>query len=1129
MSLQFIFGNSGSGKSHCLYQNVIEQSVRHPEKNYLVLVPEQFTMQTQKDLCLMHPRGGIMNIDVLSFGRLAHRVFEEVGQDNRTVLDDEGKNLILRKIAGNFEEELTVLKGSLKKQGYISEVKSVISEFTQYGVDFDRLDEFMNSINPDSYLYYKLKDIRRVYEGFEEYLSEKYVTKEEMLDLLSDAVPRSGILKGSIVAMDGFTGFTPVQDRLLGELLKVCDKLMITVEMDEREDPFVYRHPYQLFALSKQMVTSLVKIARGTKTEVEDPVYLYGKPVKRFENNGEMAFLESELFRYSGQQYHRGNRQEEKACGTGAVSLHEVRNPRGEAQYVAERIRYLVREKGYRYRDIAVITADMNVYADALEKACGLFDIPVFMDHKKSILLNAFVEYLRSLLAMAEENFTYDSVFRFLRTGLCGFTAEEVDQMENYCLALGIKGYKKWQQAWVRQTAEAGEEQLQELNHLRVKFVEKIKDLVFVLKQRKKTVRDVTLAVYEFISAEKMQEKLGKMEQEFQEKGELALSREYAQIYRIVLELFDKFTELLGDEQISLREYCDLLDAGLEEAKVGVIPPSLDQVVIGDVERTRIKNIKALFFVGANDTLLPGNAGAGGLLSERDREQFSKGDIALSPGPKEKAYIQKFYLYMNLTKPSEYLYLSWSKVTGDGKSLRPAYLISDIRRLFPGLKTIEEETRKMAESELTRKTGSLKVAEGVRDRRSGVDSEWKELYTWFRRDDRSRDDLEKILNAGFLRREYPELGPERAKKLYPDPDRVSVTRMEQFSSCAYAHFLSYGLRLSDREEYSFEAMDLGNIAHQSLERFSRKADQEKMRWEEMPEDLRDELIEESVEESVIDYGNTVLFSSARNEYMIARIKRLIRRSVWALTKQLEKGDFVPGGYELKFGSGKIDRIDICEDSGCVYVKVTDYKTGMKSFDITALYHGLQMQLPVYLNAALDVEKRAYPDKEIIPAGIFYYRIQDPVVDRKDKEEEVEKSILKELRLDGLVNGDEAVISHLERDLTGSSLIIPVGRNKDGSLSKNSRALPGHTFRAVLKYAQEKEMQIRRAISSGEASAAPYEMGGDTGCDYCPYRDICGFDIRIDGCRYRKLEKYSMEEAVAKMLTETERHDGGAES
>ena len=1128
MSLQFIFGNSGNGKSHCLYQNIIEQSIRHPEKNYLVLVPEQFTMQTQKDLCLMHPRGGIMNIDVLSFGRLAHRVFEEVGQDNRTVLDDEGKNLILRKIAGNYEDELTVLKGNLKKQGYISEVKSVISEFTQYGVDFERLDEFMDSISPDSYLYYKLKDIRKVYEGFEDYLSEKYITKEEMLDVLSDAVPRSNILKGSVVAMDGFTGFTPVQDRLLGELLKVCDKVMITVEMDEREDPFVYRHPYQLFALSKQMVTSLVKIARDTKTEMEDPVYLYQKPPKRFEHNAELAFLESELFRYSGNQYLREDEPGDERSGyEGAVSIHEARNPRAEAQYVAEGIRYLVREKGYRYRDVAVITADMNVYADALEKACGMFDIPVFMDHKKSILLNAFVEYLRSLLAMAEENFTYDSVFRFLRTGLCGFTYEEVDRMENYCLALGIKGYKKWQQAWVRQTSEAGEAELQELNHLRVRFVEKIQNLVFVLKQRKKTVRDVTLAVYEFISEEKMQEQLSEMEQKFQEKGELALAKEYAQIYRIVLELFDKFVELLGDEQISLKEYCDLLDAGLEEAKVGVIPPSLDQVVIGDVERTRIKNIKALFFVGANDTLLPGNASARGILSERDREQFLKGNIALSPGPKEEAYIQKFYLYMNLTKPSEYLYLSWSKVSGDGKSLRPAYLISDIRRLFPGLRTVDEEKRAMAETELTRKTGILKVAEGIRDRRSGVDGDWKELYTWFWSDDKSKETLEEILDAGFLRREYPELGPERAKQLYPDPDRVSVTRMEQFASCAYAHFLSYGLRLSDRAEYSFEAMDLGNIAHQSLERFSRKADREKMRWEDLPEELRDELIDESVEESVIDYGNTVLFSSARNEYMIARIKRLIRRSVWALTKQLEKGDFVPGGYEMKFGSGKIDRIDICEDDEGVYVKVTDYKTGMKSFDITALYHGLQMQLPVYLNAALAVEKRKYPDKEIIPAGIFYYRIQDPVVGRKESDEDVEKSILKELRLDGLVNGDEKVISHLERNLIGSSLLIPVGRNKDGTLSKNSRALPGDTFRAVLKYAQEKEKKICAEIRAGEVSAAPYEMGGDTGCDYCVYRDICGFDIRIEGCKYRRLEKYSMEEVIAKMMLETERRDGGA--
>lgn len=1112
MSLQFIFGNSGSGKSHCLYQDIVSRSVRHPQKNYLVLVPEQFTMQTQKDLCLMHPRGGIMNIDVLSFGRLAHRVFEEVGEDNRTVLDDEGKNLVLRKIANNFEDELTVLKGNLKKQGYISEVKSVISEFTQYGVDFDRLDEFMDTVSPDSYLYYKLRDIRRVYEGFEDYLSGRYITKEEMLDVLSRVVPESEILKGSVVALDGFTGFTPVQDRLLGELLRVCDRVIVTVEMDEREDPFVYRHPYQLFALSKQMVTSLVKIAQEAGVEIEEPVCLYDTPPKRFEHNAQMAFLETNLFRYSGAKYEGEN---------SALSLHEARNPRMEAGGAAEGIRYLVREKGYHYRDIAVITSDMEVYADALEKACAAFDIPIFMDHKKSILLNAFVEYLRSLLAMTEQNFTYESVFRYLRTGLSGFADDEVDRLENYCLALGIKGYKSWQQVWTRTTAEAGEDELAELNHLRVRFVEKIQELVFVLKQRSKTVRDITLAVYTFIADEGMQAKLAEMEQEFQRQGDLALAKEYAQIYRIVVDLFDKFVELLGDERISLREYCELLDAGLEEAKVGVIPPSLDQVVIGDVERTRIRNIRALFFLGANDTLLPGNLNGGGLLSERDREEFAKNEIALSPGPKEKIYTQKFYLYMNLTKPSEYLYISWSKVSGDGKSLRPAYLIADLRRMFPGIHVTDEETRGLERREITRSTGIRIMAEGLRDRKSGVSDQWKELYGWFARDSRSEADLERILSAGFLRREYPKLGEEKAEGLYRDASRVSVTRLEQFSSCAYAHFLSYGLRLSDREEYGFEAMDLGNIAHQSLERFSRKADDEQVSWQDMTEEKRNSLIEECVEESVQDYGNTVLFSSARNEYMAARIKRLMRRSVWAITKQLEKGDFVPSGYELKFGSGKIDRVDICEEDDCVYVKVTDYKTGMKSFDITAFYHGLQLQLPVYLNAALKVEEKKFKGKEMIPAGIFYYRIQDPVVDRKDSDEEVEKSILKELRLDGLVNGDGEVLSHLEKDLSGTSVLYPVGKNKDGSLSRSSRALPGETFRAVLDYAEAKENRIKQEMYSGEVSAAPYELGDATGCDYCAYREICGFDLKLDGCGYRRLAKYSMEEAVAKMLTEVE--------
>ena len=1151
MSLQFIFGNSGAGKSHYLYNQVVTEAMAHPDTNYIVLVPEQFTMQTQKNLCMAHPRKGIMNIDVLSFIRLSHRVFEELGRETKRVLDDEGKNLILRKIAGQYESDLKVLRGNLKKQGYISEVKSVISEFTQYGIGFEELDGLIDSLGEASYLSYKLKDIRTVYEGFEEYLADKYITKEELLDVISDVVPESNILKDSVVVLDGYTGFTPVQNKLLRELLKVCKKVMITVEMDKRENPFIYKHPYQLFALSKQMVTSLMEIAGEQRITVDEPVYLYDKTPYRFRENPAMAFLENQLFRYKNRHYTEAQE---------AIAVHVTRNPKEESNFVAAQIRRLARKEGIRYREMGVIVSDMNAYANHLEKACEEYQIPIFMDHKKSILLNAFVEYVRSLLAMEEENFSYESVFRFLRTGMTGFTREEVDRMENYVIALGLRGYSKWSEKWVRMTYEmkkkdammpedkaVSADMLETLNQLRERFAEKIESLTAVLKKRKKTVKEITVAVHEFFIQEQMQEKVQQMEAHFQEEGELALAKEYSQIYRIVMELFDKFVELLGDEYISLKEYNELLDAGLEEAKVGVIPPSLDQVVIGDMERTRLNHLKVLFFVGANDVFLPGNLGQGGLLSDRDREQFAEEKLSLSPGAKEKTYTQKFYLYMNLTKPSDKLYLSYSKTSADGKGLRPAYLIQDIKRMYPNLAVIEEDENTLSDCELTWMQGAEYLVNGLQNRQQGLSDEWKELYSWYfkqeQRKTKLRDEsegtdevdatevkelgeieekqniplvLQRILDAAFYKKKQEKLMPETAQELYGNTERVSVTRLERFSSCAYAHFLTYGLHLAERERYQFEAMDWGNIAHQSMERFARKADEEQVDWTVMSEEMRNQFIQESVEESILDYGNTVLYSTARNEYTITRIKNLIHRSVWALTKQMLESDFRPSMYEFNFGSGKIDRIDTCEDENGVYVKVTDYKTGMKAFDITAFYHGLQIQLPVYLNAAVDVEQKKHRGKEIIPAGIFYYRMQDPIVEKEEDDEILEGKILKELRLDGLVNADEIVMEHLQHNLEGNSNYIPVGRTKSGALSKTSKVLYPEEFQEFLSYTKKLEKKLKERIAEGEVQAAPYEMGGATGCDYCAYRAICGFDTRIEGYEYRKLEKYSKEDVLEKI-------------
>lgn len=1108
MPLKFVFGPSGSGKSSYLYQHVIQESMKYPERNYIVLVPEQFTMQTQKDLVMMHERKGIMNIDVLSFARLAYRVFEETGGGGLPVLDDEGKNLILRKIAGDYESELKMLGGHMKKQGYISEVKSVISEFTQYDIGEDEIERVMESAGESSRLYYKLADIRLLYRGFTDYLQEKYITKEELLDVLSCEVEKSERLKNSTVVLDGFTGFTPVQDRLLGELMRHCREVIVTVTMDRRGNPYVYEHPYQLFALSKQMVTSLLQIAKQNKIPVEEPVELYDHVPWRFKEQEALAFLEKHLFRYGAGAYEKEQEQ---------VKLHLAKNPREEAYAVAEQVRRMMREDRYRLRDIGVIVSDMDVYADHLKQAFIKYDIPFFMDHKRSILLNSFVEYIRSVLHMAEQSFSYESVFRFLRTNLAGFTYEEIDELENYVIGLGIKGYKHWQEKWTRKLRGMAQEDLDKMNHYRRQLVEKVDGLIYVLRQRRKTVADITRAIYEFMVQENLQVRLAEQEELFKAKGELALAREYAQIYRIVIELFDKFVELLGDEQVSLSEYCKLLDAGLEEARVGVIPPEVDQVVIGDMQRTRLKDIKALLFAGANDVYLPGALLRTGLLSELDREKFAREKLTLSAGGKEKAYVQKFYLYLNLTKPSEKLDIYYSKVSADGKSVRPSYLIQELQKLFPKLKVRDEE-RYLKEQELTENIGFDRMIREFVQKRHETDGAWCELYNWYKKNPKWQEKVERFLEAGYYRKPLDALTEEAAKRLYGEEFETSITRMERFAVCAFSHFLTYGLGLREREEYDFQAADLGNVCHRALERFSYKVEREAGDWLKLTEEKRKQYVEESVEEAIADYGNSILYSSSRNAYLIVRMKRMLEKTVWALTKQLAAGDFKPAAYELRFANGKIDRVDTCEDGDCVYVKVIDYKTGNKSFDVTALYHGFQLQLMVYMDAALQMEQKKHPEKEILPAGVFYYRIQDPLIDRP-KEGEEQESILKELKPDGMISLEKEVLGHLDHCMVGESSVIPVKYNKNGSLSKSSKAASAQDFYLMMKYAVNKVEEIRQKILSGDVKVNPYRRGTETSCDYCSYRQICGFDTKMEGYRYREIEAMSVDKVIQAMKGE----------
>lgn len=1098
MSLQFIIGNSGAGKSYHAYKKVIDESVLHPETTYYVIVPEQFTMQTQKTLVEMHPGKGILNIDILSFERLAYRVFEEVGGDNRKLLEETGKSMVLQKMVQLHRKDLPYLGNQMKKPGYLDEVKSLISEFMQYDVREEELGEMLDAAGDRKLLQMKLKDVETLYQAFRNYLEGHYMTGEEVLDILLKVLPLSEKVKGSVLVLDGFTGFTPIQNKVIQELLAICQKVTVTITMDVREDPFAKGKPHQLFYMSRKMIHTLAGLTR----DVEEPILIAPGRASRFSKAPALGFLERQLFRYRKASYEK--EQEE-------IRIFSGRTPLKEMEEAARRISRLVREKGMRYGEIAVITGNMEEYGSLTKQVFTEAGIPFFLDEKHTILMNPFVEYLRAALEMAAQGFPYESVFRYLRCGMSDIPREEVDMLENYVLALGIRGYKAWSEKWVRIYHGMPPENIQKLNEIRERFVQETQAFAEGFCGGRKTVGEYCRCLYEFIVQSRIQEKLKVQEQGFMQQGDKAMEKEYAQIYGIIMDLLDKLVEILGEETVTREEFRQLLETGMSEAKVALIPPSMDQVLIGDMERTRLKSVKALFFVGVNEGNIPKNTDAGGILTEMDREFFSEQGVELAPGPRELMNMQRFYLYLNLTKPSELLCLSYCQSNGKGEMVSPAYLIGSVLKLYPGMQT---ETAEEPESPLdyleTPGTSLDYFLEGlVKSGREGTDKIFCELYSWYLRSPKYRTVVQSLVDAAFFKKPVDCISRSVAKVLYGEVSPHSATRLEKFAACAFAHFLQYGLQISERVEYEFRAMDLGNIMHQVLEKFSGEVRRKGLDWKTLTEEQRNDLIDECLESIAADYGNTILKSSARNAYMIERTRRILQRTVWALQEQLKQGEFEPEGFEVSFGGGRIDRLDILKEDGKVYVKIIDYKTGNTSFDLVALYHGLQLQLMIYLDAAMEVEHKKYPDMEIEPAGIFYYNVKDPMIQENIEAdiEAVSRKVLKELKMNGLVQADKEVIEKMDRTLSS----IPVAYNKDGSFRKNASVATREQFQLLNRYVKKKIAGIREAILEGEAEIYPYELGKRNACAYCPYHSVCGFDKKLPGYEHRRLKAFTDKE------------------
>ena len=1162
MALQLILGSSGTGKSHYLYHHIIQDSIKNPKTNYMVIVPEQFTMSTQKDFVAMHPNGGIMNIDILSFMRLAYRIFEEVGGENRPVLEDTGKTLVLRRVLEEKKEELCYFKGNIKKYGFVDEIKSLLSELFQYSIGVEDLEHMIELAEGKPMLERKLQDVLVIYKGFKDYLKERYITTEEIMDVLSESLEKSQLIRNSVICLDGFTGFTPSQYMILEKLLLLGIDVYITVTIDEREDISRKDEEFKLFHLSKKTIRKLYDLAGKAGVEVKEPIYppktssvdlenLSSKMRNseklvpyRFVKSPALAALEHNLFRYPYKTY-----EEE----TKDITIHSLKNAKDEVEFTIREILHLVREEGLRYREIAVVTGDIGTYGRIIEQEYAKAGIPCFLDNKRAITSNPYVKLLNGFLELYIKNFDYESVFHYLKSGMAGFKSEEVDLLDNYVLACGIKGAKKWSEPFVRLPQGMDEEKLIEINQLRERFMEKLLPMREIFGGKAKSVGEYTKALYEFSLSQGIYEKLSGYRKQFEEQGDLLSAKEYGQVYTLVMEVLERLVRLLGEEVLTLKEYKELLDTGFREAKVGLIPSGIDQIVVGDIERTRLKDIKVLFFIGVNEGVIPKAVGSGGIISDAERELLREKQVEMAPTKREAIYTEHFYLYLNLTKPMLRLYLSYCNVGADGSKVKPSYLIGRIQQLFPKTTIVDETGAKWSlEGALGADKGRKFLLEGLERYRSDIltteleQTMWETLLSWYFEDNGFGKKIPHYIEGVFYQPEKSEIGKAVAKALYGEQMKGSVTRLEQYAACAYAHFLSYGLKIKERQEFKLRMPDLGNIFHSVIELYSKELKRKGIGWQEVSEREREQMIESIVSKVTEEYGNTIFQSSKRNEYMINRIKRIAGRTLWALTEQVKAGSFVPIGYEMNFSfmddieatkvtldggimglTGRIDRVDWMEDENAVYIKVVDYKSGKKAFDIVDLYYGLQMQLVVYLEAAIEQAGKNYPEKEIVPAGIFYYGMDDPVID-KIAEDKIQEALLKELKVNGLVNDKEEIVWSMDRqfkdddyvDEGGSkesrlkpsvkSTVIPVETLKTGLYSKTSSVASGQAFANMMQFTREKLKNLGNEIIGGKTELNPYQLGDRTACDYCSYKGICGFDKGL-GYQHRKLEKKEKEE------------------
>ncbi|WAA08694.1 helicase-exonuclease AddAB subunit AddB [Fervidibacillus albus] len=1147
MSLRFVIGRTGSGKTTFLMEEMINELQTDPmgEPIYYI-VPEQMTFLSEYKLVTNPKIKGMFRVQVYSFTRLAWRILQETGGIRRIHLNSSGLSMLIRRIINENKKEFKIFKRSSEQFGFIEQMEKTISELKRYCVSENELSNHWNRKEINQQLKDKLHDMDIIYRQFEQAIKDQYVGNEDYLTLLAEKIRDSETIKQATIYIDGFHSFTPQEFAVIEQLMKNAKRVTVALTVDV---PYRNTVPddLQLYRMTGNTYASLFEIAQLYSIPIEKDVLLTDQ--HRF-TVPSLRHLERYFDRLPVPSF----------TDKGEVILAESANPRAEIEGVARSILSFVRDEHYQFNDIAIFVRNGETYHELFETVFTNFDIPYYIDRKRSMLNHPLIELIRSTLEVITGNWRYDPVFRAIKTDLLfpmddriDLWREKMDRLENYCLAFGVQGEKwtrkeRWQYKKYRgldfERPQTNEELAleNELNESRMQISTPIIQLANRLKKAKNG-KEFCQGLYLYLEQLDIPAKLEKWKLEAEQQGNLTLGRQHEQAWNSVIDLFDQYVEILGEEKTTIKEFASVIESGLESLTFSILPPALDQVIIADMELSRLADVKIAFVVGLNDGVLPKKYQDDSIFSDEDREMLQTFGMHLAPSTKERLADEEFIAYKAFTMASDHLVLTYPLADSEGKALLPSPYIKRLKAMFPLIEERffgnEPNDLPLAEQlaylvnwreAITHVTYQLQLLK----KNYPVEPIWWDAYNLLIKKGKKREAMN-VFASLFYENKPVSLSESTAKELYGEKIQGSISRMEQFNSCPFSHYLSYGLKLKEREVFRLEAPDIGDLFHGALKIIGERIQHANLSWAKLTNDQIQSLVRESVDTLAPKLQNEILHSTNRYQYLKRKLEKVIWRATSVLSEQAKVSGFSPVGMEVSFGpkgklppvqfhlkngtkmelAGRIDRIDKGENESGIFLRVIDYKSSSRDLNLGEVYYGLSLQMLTYLDIILRYSKQLI-GQEADPAGVLYFHIHNPTIKVKKPLtiEEIEEEIFKQFRMQGLMLSDADVIRMMDQTLeNGTSKIVAAGLKKDGTLRSNSKVASKQDFDMLRTYIHRTFEQTGNDIVNGRVDLSPYKLKDKTPCRFCPYKSVCQFDTTLEENNYRVLSPLDGKEAL----------------